>query len=218
MKKTTLYGFLAAALSVGFVACNNDGDTADTTAADSSATTMTTTTDNTATSMSTSTNNYMALADTFRTNSEAGNYLNPRTGKSMKIRVDTATGMRMDETTNEPVWRYVDKRDYKVWSSRDDNSMWDTVGTARMQNNRLEYQGDNNQWIDYDKRWKMDDDKRSKDYKTKIGDTKIKVGEDGDIKIKDKATGEKTKYDADDNKIKTKGGNNSGGNTSDSGQ
>lgn len=164
--KTTFYGFLALALSAGFVACNNDGDGS--TATDSP---TTTTIDNTATTTTTSTSNYTALADTFRVNSEAGNYLDPRTGKSMRIRVDTATGMRMNEATNEPVWRYVDKRDYKVYSGDDMNSMWDTVGTARMQNNRLEYRGDNDSWVNYDKRWKTDDDTRMKTWKSRMSDT-----------------------------------------------
>lgn len=200
MKKITIYGFLALALSAGVVACNNDGDNATTATDTSSANDNMMTTDNTTTTTTTSTNNYSALADTFRTNSEAGNYLNPRTGKSMRIRVDTASGMRMDETTNEPVWRYVDKRDYKVYSGDDNNSMWDTAGTARMQNNRLEYRGDNDSWMNYDKRWKMDDEKRSKDWKMKSGDMKMKMDRDGDMKMKDENG--KVKYDADDNKVK----------------
>lgn len=201
--KTTFVSFLALSLCAGFVACNNDADNS--TATDTVTTSTTTaTTDNTATTVTTSSNNYAALADTFRTNSAAGNYLDPRTGKSLRIRVDTATGMRMNETTNEPVWRYVDKRNYWVYSGDDNNSMWDTVGTARMQNDRLEYRGDNDQWVNYDKRWKTDDEKRSKDWKTRIGDTKIKVGEDGDVKIKDKSTGEKVKYDADKDTVKVK--------------
>lgn len=182
------------------MACNSDGDNTSASETDTTTTTSTTESDHTATA--TSTNNYTALADTFRTNSEAGNYLDPRTGKSIKIRVDTATGMRLNDATNEPVWRYVDKRNYKVYSGDDNNSMWDTVGTARMQNNRLEYMGDNNQWVNYDKQWKVKDDKLNNDWKMKSGDTKIKVSKDGDVKIKD-ANG-KVKYDADDNKVKVK--------------
>src|SRR5206468_10889130 len=53
------------------------------------------TTDHTATTTATSSNNYTALADSFRTNSAAGNYLDPKTGKSMRIRV------RSEEHTSE---------------------------------------------------------------------------------------------------------------------
>jgi hypothetical protein len=207
MKTRKFYGVLALALSAGFAACNNDGDTTSSTDTVSTSTTTTdattSTTDNTATTTATSTNNYAALADTFRTNSEAGNYLDPRTGKSMRIRIDTATGTRYNESTNQPVWRYVDKRTYKVYGGDDNNSMWDTVGTARMQNNRLEYldSGSTDKWVNYDKRWKIKDDKLNNDWKMKSGDTKIKVSKDGDVKIKDESG--KVKYDADDDKIKT---------------
>jgi hypothetical protein len=208
MKKTTLYGVLALVLSAGFMACNNSGDTAGTTTTDTTATSTTTTdattatTDHTATTTATSSNNYAALADTFRTNSAAGDYLDPRTGKAVRIRVDTATGMRYNEATNEPIWRYVDKRDYKVYSgSSDNNSMWDTVGTARMQNNRLEYRDSSNNWVSYDKAWRVKDDKLHNDWKMKNGDTKIKVSKDGDIKVKDENG--KVKYDANSGKVKT---------------
>lgn len=204
--KTTFYGFLALALSAGFVACNNSSDS--TSNADTSSTTSTTTTeattattDHTATTTATSNSDYTALADTFRTNSEAGNYLDPRTGKSMRIRFDTATGMRYNEATNQPIWRYVDKRTYKVYAGDNNNSMWDTVGTARMQNNRLEYMDNGDKWITYDKAWKEKDDKLNNDWKLKSGDAKIKVSKDGDIKMKDENG--KVKYDADDNKVKT---------------
>lgn len=205
--KTTFYGLLALALSAGFVACNNSGDDS-TSNADTSSTTSTTTTeattattDHTATTTATSNSDYTALADTFRTNSQAGNYLDPRTGKSMHIRVDSATGMRYNEANNEPVWRYVDKRTYKVYSGDANNSMWDTVGTARMQNNRLEYMDSDNKWVNYDKAWKQKDDKLHNDWKLKSGDAKIKVSKDGDIKMKDENG--KVKYDANSGKVKT---------------
>ncbi len=178
------FGFLALALSAGFVACN-DGSSDSATTNDTA--TTTTTVDNTTTTTATSMNNYTALADTFRVNSEAGNYLDPRTGKSMKIRVDTATGMRMNETDNQPVWRYVDKRDYKVYSGDDMNSMWDTVGTARMQNNKLEYMGENNSWTNYDKRWKSDDDTRMKTWKSRMTDTSTMSGTSGSKMMSDSA-------------------------------
>jgi len=206
--KTTFYGFLALALSAGFVACNNSSDTGSDTSSTTDTTTSTTTTDatsattdHTATTTATSSNNYTALADSFRTNSAAGNYLDPRTGKSMRIRVDTASGMRYNESTNQPVWRYIDKRTYKVYGGDANNAMWDTVGTARMQNNRLEYMDRENKWVNYDKAWKEKDDKLNNDWKLKSGDAKIKVSKDGDIKMKDENG--KVKYDANSGKVKT---------------
>ena len=62
MKKTKILSFLAAALSIGFVACNND--------ADDTASTDSTTTENTATTTTTSTGTYAAQAETYKTNSD----------------------------------------------------------------------------------------------------------------------------------------------------
>ena len=70
-----------------------------------------------------------------------------------------------------------------------------------MDKDQLTYKDESGNWVNYDKRWKSDDEKFSKSWKTKSGDTKIKFGKDGDIKIKDESG--KTKYDADDNKVKT---------------
>jgi hypothetical protein len=195
MKKTNFLGVLAVAVAFGIVACNNDSDT--TTATD----TTTTTTENTATTTNTSTTDYSALADSFRVNSEAGVYLNPRTGKSIKINVDPQTGLRTDATTGEPVWRYVDRRTWWVYGG----DMWDAQGEAKMEGDKLMYKGDNtDDWMTYEKRW-PDDQKMEKDWKTKVGDTKIKVSKDGDIKIKDNDG--KTKIDADDGKVKTDSSN-----------
>ena len=191
--------FLAAIAAVAMIACNNDGadnafnDKTDAAKNDNAAT-------NNNVTRNTSTQDYAALADTFRMNSEAGNYLDPRTGKSIRIGVDPKTGTRYNAETNEPVWRYIDKRTWWVYSGDDENSMWDTVGTARMENNRLMYRGDNEQWVTYEKRWKEEDERRKGDWKKKYGDTKVKIGEDGDVKVKDESG--KVKYDADDKKIK----------------
>jgi hypothetical protein len=196
MKRNQLFGIMAAALATGFVACNNDSDgtaSTDTTTVESTNSTTTTTT-------TTSTSDYAALADSARINSEAGYYLDPKTGKPLKIKVDTQTGQRLNAETGEPVWRYVDNRTWWVYGGSDNNTMWDTVGTARMEKNRVTYRGDNDQWVDYDNRWKSEDVKMEKEWKEKFGDTKIKVSKDGDIKIKDENG--KVKYDADDNKIK----------------
>lgn len=193
MKRTNFIGVFAVALAFGFAACTNDANTdnATTDATSTAVEPSTVTTTNTA-----STNNYTALADTFRTNSEAGNYLNPRTGKSFKLSIDTATGTRMNAETGEPVWHYVDKRNLRVYGGEN----WDTVGAARMEGNKLTYQGDNDKWVNYDDRWKSDDERMTTDWKKKYGDTKIKISKDGDVKIKDENG--KVKYDADDNKVK----------------
>jgi hypothetical protein len=200
--KKQLFSILA--LAIGFTACNSDGDkTAGTNDSTSTSTTVTTTTGdtaNTATTSNTSNTDYAALADSFRVNSQAGNYLNPRTGKPLRIRYDATTHRAIDEATGEPVWRYVDRRNWWVYS--DDNDNWIQSGSAKMDNNKLMYEGDNDAWVDYDTRYKTDDEQKMKTWKERVGDTKIKVDKDGDVKVKDKKTGEKTKYDADDNKVK----------------
>ncbi len=198
MKKTNFFSFLALALSLGVVACNDDADSTSTT--DTSTTTMETTTattdPNTTSTMNTNTSDYAALADTFRMNSEAGNYLDVRTGRSIKIGVDPQTGTRYNLSTEEPVWRYVDKRTWWVYGG--DN--WETMGEAKMDGNKLMYKGDGDKWMTYDDRWKMEDEKMMTDWKTKNGGTKIKISKDGDIKVKNESG--KVKYDGDDNKMK----------------
>jgi hypothetical protein len=90
----------------------------------------------------------------------------------------------------------VDKRTWWVYGG----DSWDSQGEAKMESNKIMYKGDDDSWVDYDKRW-PDDEKMQKDWKTKIGDTKIKVSKDGDVKIKDEKG--KTKIDGDDGKVKT---------------
>jgi hypothetical protein len=211
--------FSLLALVVGFTACNNDSNTTASTTDSSSMTA----TDGTATT-ATSTVDYAAMADSVERNSQQGYYLNPRTGKAYSnLKVDRSTG-RVSTEAGEPVWRYVDKRNWWVYGY--DNNNWNQMGTAKMEGDRLMYQGDDgSSWMDYDARWKADDDRmmntmndtsnmnsdgtsngvKVKDdgNKVKDGDLKIKTDKDGDIKIKDKKTGEKVKYDADDKKIKT---------------
>ncbi len=194
MKKISFFSLLAA-LTVGFVACNNEGES--TAAKDGDLNTDASTT--TATTTNISTGNYAAMADSARMNSEAGHYLDARTGKPLRINVDPQTGQRTNAETGEPVWRYVDKRTWWVYGG--DNNTWDSVGTARMENDRIVYRTDGDKWEGYDKRWKSTDEKLEKDWKQKYGDTKVKVSKDGDIKIKDENG--KVKYDADDNKVKT---------------
>jgi hypothetical protein len=187
-----------AGIMAGLVACNNDANntaTTDTTRTDSSTVATTTTTSNV---------DYAAMADSFKTNSEAGNYLDAKTGKPIRIKYDTEKHRAVNETTGQPVWRYVDKRNWWVYGA--DNDRWDTIGTARMQGNTLMYQGDNNSWITYDERWKADDERMmSSDSDSKVSDDgnkikdangKIKVADDGnkikvnDTKVKIKKNGE----------------------------
>lgn len=190
MKNVKFLSLFAAALSLGMVACNSDGD--NTAEADSL-----TTTESTATTTAVSTGDYAAQADSARINSEAGHYLDARTGKPIRITVDPQTGARTNAETGEPVWRYVDRRNWWVYGG--DN--WDKVGEARQQGEQIEYKGDNDAWVTYDKRWIDEDAKMAEDWKKKYGETKVKVDKDGDIKVKDESGD--IKYDADDNKIKT---------------
>jgi hypothetical protein len=194
MKYVKFMGFVA--LSVGFMACNNDADT--------TATTDTTTTD-TITSTTTANNvDYAAMADSFRVNSQAGVYLNPKTGKPLRIKYDVTTRKAVNEETNEPVWRYVDKRNWWVYGYDNDN--WNQVGTAKMQGDKLLYQDDSdmNKWVTYDVRWSDDEtsgtQKVSDDgNKIKDGDTKVKVADDGN-KVKVTSGDDKTKIK--DGKVK----------------
>ena len=209
MKNKFLSFCAAATLAIGFTACSNSGtssensDTSSTTTASSStAETVSPTTS------ATSENRYAAMADSVERNSQQGYYLNPKTGKPYKsLKVDRTSGSITDDA-GEPVWRYVDNRNWSVYGG--DN--WSQVGEAQMEGDRLRYKGDGDKWVDYDTRWKTDDmdmDKKWKesangvktkteadgDVKMKDGDTKIKMETDGQIKIKDKKTGEKIKID-----------------------
>ncbi|RYY95649.1 MAG: hypothetical protein EOO11_15360 [Chitinophagaceae bacterium] len=224
MKKVQL--FSVALLAVAFTACSGDGSN---NGGDSTTTTTTTTTTDAGTT-NTSTGNYAAIADSFRVNSEAGNILDARTGKAIKVRYDATTRRAVNQETNEPVWRYVDRRTWWVYGPGNDS--WNRIGEARMQNNTLQYKGENDAWVDYDARWKMDDERWMNDTtymggsgtsgtsatgstdngnvkvkdngnKIKDEDVKVKVSNDGDIKVKDKQTGEKVKYDAESGKVKT---------------
>src|SRR5687767_14152110 len=141
--KTKIFSLVAATITLGFAACNNDGDS-------TSSTDTTTTTD---VSTTTSTGNYAAQADSFRVNSEAGYYLNARTGKPIKINVDATTGARINAETNEPVDYYVDKRTW--WVYGDDS--WDTIGEAHMEGDQLRFRDDNDKWVTFDQKWKIDE-------------------------------------------------------------
>src|SRR5579875_326802 len=135
-------GLLAIGSAVGLMACNSNSN-------GSASTDSTTSTTSTATTTQTSSRNYAAMADSFRTNSAAGNYLDPRSGKPFRLSIDTATGAVTDETTHQPIRRYVDKRTWWVY----DTHTGDTIGTARMEKGTLRYRGENEQWMSYEERW-----------------------------------------------------------------
>lgn len=181
--KTKIFSLVAATITLGFVACNSDGDTASST--DSTTTTEVTT--------STSTGNYAAQADSFKVNSEAGYYLNARTGKPIKINVDATTGARVNAETNEPVDYYVDKRTW--WVYGDDS--WDTIGEAQMEGDQLRFR-DNDKWVTFDEKWKIDEG--DGEAKLKTEDSKTKIEKDGDSKTK--TSDGKTKTDEEGTKVK----------------
>lgn len=185
--KRRFFGLCAAALAISFTACNNDGEKTSTTndSGNNSATNQTS---------SSSEGSYAAMADSVERNSEQGYYLNPQTGQPYgKLKVDRSTG-RVTTEAGEPVWRYVDNRNW--WVYGDDNwedamISWNQLGEAKKEGDKIVYKGDGDKWVDYDTKWKKDDD----EIKLKSGDTKIKIEKDGDVKIKDGDS--KTKIDDD---------------------
>lgn len=184
--KAKIFSLVAATITLGFSACNSEGDNTGYT--DS---TTTTTTD---VNSNTSTGSYAAQADSFRINSEAGNYLDARTGKPLRINVDATTGSRMNAETNEPVDYYVDRRTWWVYG----DESWDTIGSAQMKGNELRYRGDNDKWVTFGEKWKVDEG--DGEAKMKTGDSKIKIEKDGDSKIKTEDG--KVKTDEDGVKVK----------------
>jgi hypothetical protein len=184
---------------LAFTACNSDGDKSGTN--DSTSTTTTTTTTG---ETSTSTGDYSAMADTFRMNSEAGKYLDVRTGKPIRISVDRTTGRKTNMENNEPVSRYIYKdTDTDWWVYDAEQNMRER--RARMENNRVLFEDDDQKWVDYDNvKWKVDGG--DGEVKLETGDgSKVKVEKDGDTKIKN-ADGSKTKIDEDGVKHKDKDG------------
>jgi hypothetical protein len=180
-----------AALALSFAACNSSD-----TATDNKDSANNSTTNNASSDMNnaSSVGNYAALADSVRINSEAGYYLNPRTGKPYKnLKVDSS-GQIWDET-GMPVWRYVDNRNWWVYGDWDQNMSWEQEAEAKMQEDRIMYKEDGDAWVDYDAKWKMKDEEMEKKWKSKDGDIKIKTKKDGDTKIK--VGDEKIKLDKD---------------------
>lgn len=195
MKQNKIFTLLLGFGFAGLVACNNDSNTT----ADNKDSGNNTAGTN-ATNTNTSAGDYSAYADEIEKNSSQGVYVNPRTGKKYsKLTVNRTTGEVTDEN-NQPVWRYVDTRDWWVYGV-DDDWNWTRLGEAKMESDNLVFKSDDDKWVTYDERWKVKDDDTDQKWKSKPGDAKIKFSKDGDIKIKDKDG--KVKYDADDNKVKT---------------
>lgn len=207
--KRRLFNAGAAVLVLSLAACTNSGNETSNTN-DSSTSTTTNTTASTTTT--TSENSYTAMADSVERNASAGYYLNPKTGKAYKsLKVDRTTGAITDEA-GEPVWRYVDNRNWWVYGDDNmDDSMynWGQVGEAKMDKDKIMYKGEGDQWTDYDARWKKSDDDWIKKHKVSDNGNKEKiVTEDGDkIKVKTDEEGN-TKIKVNDEKVKVdKNGN-----------
>ena len=188
MKKTSIFYALAATVTMGFVACNSDGSS-------SAASENTTTEESSTATTNTSTGSYAAQADSYRINSEQGHYLDARTGKAIRIKVDPSTGARVNEETGEPIGYYVDKRTW--WVYGDDS--WDSIGEARMENDELRYRGDGDKWVTFDEKWKIDEGDGEMKHKT--DSTKTKIEKDGDIKMK---TEDGTTIKSDEDGVKVK--------------
>jgi hypothetical protein len=197
MKKQFLHLAATAVLGFAITSCGNNGDNQ--TSADSTSSTTTTASSTEASGSSSSSGNYAAMADSIERNSAQGYYLNPKTGKPYgKLTVDRTTG-RITTEAGEPVWRYVDNRNWWVYGGND----WSHVGDAQMKDNQLVYKGDNDQWVDYDTRWMQEDQDNVKKYKESDDGNKQKVvTEDGD-KIKTKTDEEgNTKLKINNEKVK----------------
>ena len=204
MKKQVLSMAIVAGLAFSVVACSNSDSTADD--ATTTTTTGSTTTSDTETTTATSTGDYAAMADSVERNSQQGYYLNPRTGKAYSnLRVDRSSG-RVTTEAGEPVWRYVDNRNWSVYGYESNNRNWNQVGEARMEGSNLQYKGDGDKWVDYDSRWKYDDGILEGEWKKETENSKTKIEDDGDMKMKTD-DGTKIKQEADgDMKMKTEDG------------
>lgn len=187
MKRSIVFTLLTTFGITALISCSNNSETA---AADQDSTTVP--------SSNTSSGDYAAYGDRIEQNSAKGYYVNPKTGKAYgSLHVNRYTGEITDEN-DEPVWRYVDTRNWWVYGVDDDWS-WRKIGEAKMDNGQLVYLNDSGDWVGYDEMWKVKDDSIDKEWKMKSGDTKIKFDEDGDMKFKDDSS--TIKYDAGDDEL-----------------
>lgn len=196
MKKQVVNLALLASLAMGVVSCANDGSAAD------KATMTENNADNTTATTVASTGDYAAMADSVERGSRQGYYLNPRTGEAYSnLRIDRSNG-RVTTEAGEPVYRYVDNRNWRVYGYEPGSHSWNQLGEARMEGSSLQYKADDNRWVDYDTRWKYDDGILEGEWEKETANSKIKVEDDGDMKMKAE-DGDKVKREADgDTKIK----------------
>jgi len=97
-------------------------------------------------------------------------YVDLRTGKTIEVEKDPATGVWLNADTKEPVYIYVDtKKNDTIYGK-----------TGAVINGQVVKNGDV-YWYSDDVTW---DDSMDGEYKIKTDDYKKKVDEDGDVKIK----------------------------------
>jgi len=161
MKKTVLFTSIAIAAAV---ACNDGSET-------------TTTTDSTTTSTGSNTTSEGAdmttsASGTININPDA-NYVDLKTGKSVKLRVDTVNHYVVEASSSQPIYFYIDPST---------NDTFDRSGT--LVNNALVRGADGEYTVDQSR-------------------LKVKIQDDGDMKMKD-GEGNKLKVDPNDDKLKMK--------------
>lgn len=100
-------------------------------------------------------------------------YIDLRTGKSVNLVQDEESGLLVDETTNRPVYMYVDTKTGDTIYGR----------TGAVINGQVTRDG-NGEYVYVNE---------LESYKTKDGDYEMKLDDDGDVKIKD--GDKKTKVD-----------------------
>lgn len=193
MKKTAIFSLLTGTVLFALVSCDNDATTSNN--ADSPA--ITTPTNDV------STTDWAAKADEMQTRSDAGKYVDVKTGKPVKLSMDRTTGRVMNQENNAPVTRYVyvDNNDWWLmdWEGKQ-------LGKTKWEKNKMWYD-DNGNWVDYNTKWKDEDTsmnmndskmKTDDDSKMKTDDMKMKTDKDGDTKIK--SDGKKIKTGKDSTK------------------
>lgn len=116
-----------------------------------------------------------------------GRYLNLSTGKTIGVEKDEKTGYMVDMQTREPLYIYVD--------SKKDDTIYAKTGEVI---NGHVYLDDNNKYVfDGDEKLKLDDGVTYKD-----GDYKVKVEENGDMKVKNGDRKVKTDGETGEKKVK----------------
>jgi hypothetical protein len=161
--KTRIYLFTAMAIA-GAVACNDSTDTTTTTDSTSSSMNATTTGGETGTSMQGST--------TINIRPDA-NYVDLKTGKQVRLRIDSINNYIVNADNSEPIYYYIDPST---------NDTFDRIG--QNVSGALIRGTDGSYTVDESR-------------------LKVKVQDDGDMKVKD-GEGNKVKVDPNDDKVKMK--------------